>query len=322
MHSYQLAPSLVTKGYPKWYPHDEIFQQHTYDIIIITSNRTLYCDMLSSCYIPILLLYLPLFCLTALVVVEAVGNTLWVFPPPPSTTSDSDKQVKNNQQTKRTSWYVKFGTNVNYRITAILDVNGGSTGSPNFEDITKKDAKPNTKFDDDTSKSKQNVKTPGYSIPVSVITISNPQTNTYHQRISYYSDKQIDYNVNGQTYKVIDNPYTGKRRTAERVHDPNRRVCFPTGGNSTNKVGYLNFFPTVEQMKHYTLGKLVTSEVSDESGLIYIGVGFQTKVKLLSLVYINRVLGPDSHGILQFTLHHCLFIMECDGIINICTIPR
>ena len=201
---------------------------------------------------------------------EAVGNSYWVIPPPPSTTSDSNKP-ENNQQTKSTSWYVKFGTNVNYRITAILDVNGGSAGSPNFEEVTNNndakphtnnDAKQSTKFDADTPKAKQNTKTPGYSIPISVITIFNPQTKTYHQRISYYSDKQVDYNVNGQTYKVIDNPYTGKRGTAERVHDPNRRVCFPTGGNSTNKVGYLNFFPTVEQMEHYTLGKLVTSEVS------------------------------------------------------------
>jgi len=46
------------------------------------------------------------------------------------------------------------------------------------------------------------------------------------------------------------------------------------------------------------------------------GVGFQTKVKLLSLFYINRVLGPDSHGILQFTLHHCLFIMDVMDIIK------
>ena len=221
--------------------------------------------MLSSCYI----LYLSLCCSTTFVA-EAVGNSYWVIPPPPSTTSDSNKP-ENNQQTKSTSWYVKFGTNVNYRITAILDVNGGSAGSPNFEEVTNNndakphtnnDAKQSTKFDADTPKAKQNTKTPGYSIPISVITIFNPQTKTYHQRISYYSDKQVDYNVNGQTYKVIDNPYTGKRGTAERVHDPNRRVCFPTGGNSTNKVGYLNFFPTVEQMEHYTLGKLVTSEVS------------------------------------------------------------
>jgi len=220
--------------------------------------------MLSSCYIPILLYYLSLCCSTTLVV-EAVGNSYWVIPPPPNPSDKPDNNQQSNSpennQQSISAWY-QFGTNVNYRITAILDVNGGSAGSPNFEDITNnKDAKPNTKFDDDTSKAKQNVKTPGYSIPVSVITIFNPQTKTYQQRISYYSDKQIDYNVNGQTYKVIDNPYTGKRRTAERVHDPNRRVCFPTGGNSTDKVGYLNFFPTVEQMKHYTLGKLVTSEV-------------------------------------------------------------
>ena len=240
------------------------YSQLTVNITFHHKQNPFYCDMLSSCYIPILLLYLSLCCLTTLVV-EAAGNA-WVIPPPTSKTSDNKPE---NKQQSISAWY-QFGTNVNYRITAILDVNGGSAGSPNFEDITNKDAKPhtnkdakpNTKFDDNTSKSKQNVKTPGYSIPVSVITIFNPQTKTYQQRISYYSDKQIDYNVNGQTYKVIDNPYTGKRRTAERVHDPNRRVCFPTGGNSTDKVGYLNFFPTVEQMEHYTLGKLVTSEVS------------------------------------------------------------
>ena len=219
--------------------------------------------MLSSCYTPILL-YLSLACCLTSLVVEADGNSYWVIPPPPNPSDKPDNNQQSispeNKQQSISAWY-QFGTNVNYRITAILDVNGGSAGSPNFEDITNKDTKPYAKFDDDTSKAKQNVKTPGYSIPVSVITIFNPQTKSYQQRISYYSDKQVDYNVNGQTYKVIDNPYTGKRRTAERVHDPNRRVCFPTGGNSTSKVGYLNFFPTVEQMEHYTLGKLVTSEV-------------------------------------------------------------
>ena len=139
--------------------------------------------MLSSCYIPILLLYLSLCCLTTLVV-EAACNA-WVIPPPTSKTSDNKPE---NKQQSISAWY-QFGTNVNYRITAILDVNGGSAGSPNFEDITNKDTKPYAKFDDDTSKAKQNVKTPGYSIPVSVITIFNPQTKSYqHYRTDYKDD--------------------------------------------------------------------------------------------------------------------------------------
>jgi hypothetical protein len=38
-------------------------------------------------------------------------------------------------------------------------------------------------------------------------------------------------------------------------------VCLYDGGNETSKEPYLNFFPTVEQMENYTMGKLVTDEV-------------------------------------------------------------
>ena len=167
----------------------------------------------------------------------------------------------DKQQQSKPSWY-KFGTNVNYRITAILDVNGGADTGPNFESssTTNTQQKFDLTFDDTSTKS---IKTPGYSVPIDVLTLQDPVSKKWRQRISYYSGKQVDYNNNGEGYKVISNPYTGQRRTAERLHDPVQNVCMFTGGNSTDKkVGYLNFFPKVEQMEQYTLGKLVTTEVS------------------------------------------------------------
>ena len=181
-----------------------------------------------------------------------------------STSSAADKpQQQQQQQSNKPSWY-KFGTNVNYRITAILDVNGGADTGPNFESSSTRTTNTQQKFDltfDDTST--KSIKTPGYSVPIDVLTLQDPVSKKWRQRISYYSGKQVDYNNNGEGYKVISNPYTGQRRTAERLHDPQQNVCMFTGGNSTDKkVGYLNFFPKVEQMEQYTLGKLVTTEVS------------------------------------------------------------
>ena len=135
----------------------------------------------------------------------------------------------------------QFCSNVNYRITAILDVNGGASEGPNFQSVA------------DDSKV---AKTPGYSVPIEVLTLQD-STGKWRQRISYYSGIQVDYNVNGEGYKVISTPYTGKS------DESSDNTCFYTGGNSTDakeKVGYLNFFPTLEQMQHYTLGKLVTTE--------------------------------------------------------------
>ena len=40
--------------------------------------------------------------------------------------------------------------------------------------------------------------------------------------------------------------------------DGKRRLCFDVGGGDDHPI--LNFFPTIEQMDHYTLGRLVTEE--------------------------------------------------------------
>ena len=160
------------------------------------------------------------------------------------------------KQSSTPAWH-KLASNVNYRITAILDVNGGASATPVFDETN------GAKFDDSSTDS---VKTPGYSIPIDVLTLQDPQTKVWRQRISYYSGVKVDYNNNGEGFKVISTPYTGQSRTAERLHDPKKMKCMLTGGgNSTvdkQKEPYLNFFPTLEQMKMYTLGKLVTTEVS------------------------------------------------------------
>ena len=81
----------------------------------------------------------------------------------------------------------------------------------------------------------------------------------------------MDYNCNGEGYKVISRLYTGQRGAAEAgERDPEEEgeICFYVGGNSTveeERVVYLNFFPTAEQMENYTVGRLITSEVSYES---------------------------------------------------------
>jgi len=157
-------------------------------------------------------------------------------------------QQKESSSSSIPSWN-KLGSNVNYRITAILDVNGGASEAPNFEgadaDFLQDDAP--TKY----------TKTPGYSVPVDILTLQDPTTGEYHQRVSYYSGKQVDYNVNGVGYKRISTPYMSK----EGVGGAN--TCFLTGGSSTDaeqKVAYLNFFPTVAQMEHYTIGNMITTE--------------------------------------------------------------
>ena len=50
------------------------------------------------------------------------------------------------------------------------------------------------------------------------------------------------------------------------------RICFRDGGNETDKVDYLNFFPTVGQMESYSVGELITNEVSCFLG--YFGLQF------------------------------------------------
>lgn len=156
------------------------------------------------------------------------------------------------------SWH-QFGSNVNYRMTAMLDVNGGAGRRPDFESFAEDGAV--QLGDNDASSGSSKTKegsttTPGYSVPIEVITLQDPATKEWRQRVSYYSGTQVDYNVNGEGYKVIGTPYTGK--DAKKA-----KTCLATGGSSTveeQKVGYLNFFPTVDQMQNYTLGKLVTAE--------------------------------------------------------------
>jgi hypothetical protein len=166
------------------------------------------------------------------------------------------------------SWH-QLGTNVNYRITAILDVNGGASTTA---------APPSSA---------------GYSVPIDVLTLHDPLTNMTRQRMSYWSGMQVDYNTNGVGYRSIYAPYdyqhdrvndddvddeliyhvgTGGRRgrkngkgdaggddNHKNEDDDGRRLCFDVDGGNDHP--YLNFFPTIEQMNHYTLGKLVTEEV-------------------------------------------------------------
>ena len=78
--------------------------------------------------------------------------------------------------------------------------------------------------------------------------------------MSYYSGLEVDYNMNGMGYKAVRTPYMSPFENEGKRNG----LCLYTGGNPTEvdeKVGYLNFFPTEEQMEKYTLGDLVTSEV-------------------------------------------------------------
>jgi hypothetical protein len=133
--------------------------------------------------------------------------------------------------TEHPSWH-RFATNINYRFTGLLDINGGASS----------DSPPD--------------RTPGYSVPIEVLTLYNHDNDNYHQRISYYSGTYVEYNVNGAGYYVVPTPY-------DRDYGvEGERVCFYDGGNRTEKVPFLNFFPTVKQMENYTAGELITNEVS------------------------------------------------------------
>ena len=127
------------------------------------------------------------------------------------------------------TWH-RFATNKNYRLTGLLDINGGQ----------------NSDAED---------RTPGYSVPIEVLTLYNEQNDKYHQRISYYSGTYVEYNIDGTTYAVVPMPY------GRDYNVSGSRICFDDEGNQTDKVPYLNFFPTVEQMNNYTVGDLITNEV-------------------------------------------------------------
>ncbi|KAL9182266.1 hypothetical protein ACHAXT_012918 [Thalassiosira profunda] len=169
--------------------------------------------------------------------------------------------AKSAEEQSTPAWR-QLGTNANYRITAILDVNGGAEAGPTFESFADDGSKPAEKLlrDDASTKS---TKTPGYSVPIEVLTLQDAD-GAWRQRISYYSGAQVDYNANGQGYKVVSTPYAPKLddNSATIGRDTKERTCFFTGGDSSDdkQIPYLNFFPTVEQMEHYTLGKLVTTE--------------------------------------------------------------
>lgn len=128
------------------------------------------------------------------------------------------------------AWH-RFATNKNYRLTGLLDINGGQNS--NTQD-----------------------RTPGYSVPIEVLTLYNNDNDKYHQRISYYSGTYVEYNINGAAYAVVPTPY------GRDYNVSGSRICFHDDGNETDKVPYLNFFPTVEQMRNYTVGDLITNEVS------------------------------------------------------------
>ncbi|KAL7481184.1 hypothetical protein ACHAW6_006863 [Cyclotella cf. meneghiniana] len=135
-------------------------------------------------------------------------------------------------------WH-RFATNANYRLTALIDVNGGASASNSAS------------FD--VQQARNTERTPGYTIPIDVVTLYDPAAGTYHQRVSYYSGTTVEYNVDGTGYSVVPTPY------AHELGVKGTNVCFYQGDNETEKQPYLNFFPTVEQMENYTLGKLITT---------------------------------------------------------------
>ena len=156
------------------------------------------------------------------------------------------------------SWQ-KFGTNVNYRITAMLDVNGGAPRIPPFDSGSR-----STPLPPSSSSSA------GYSVPIDVLTLVDSATGAARQRVSYYSGAQVEYNTDGAGYRSVPSPYGYESSSiGGRQEKSGRRVCYRVGddddddGDGGGKHPYLNFFPTVEQMKHYKLGRLITDQVRE-----------------------------------------------------------
>ncbi len=76
----------------------------------------------------------------------------------------------------------------------------------------------------------------------------------------------MDYNFNGEGFKAIRRPFNPRSNgnDSDDGSDDGNTVCMFVRGsnkNETQKVPYLNFFPTVEQMELYTVGDIVTGEV-------------------------------------------------------------
>jgi hypothetical protein len=91
--------------------------------------------------------------------------------------------------------------------------------------------------------------------------------------VSYFSGTQVEYNTDGKGYRSVPSPYDYHYHHGDGNDDEDvdsliegghkkksgsRRLCYNVGDDA-----YLNFFPTVEQMKHYELGRLVTDTVRD-----------------------------------------------------------
>jgi hypothetical protein len=154
----------------------------------------------------------------------------------------------------------RFATNVNYRLTGLIDVNGGAAASNPavFEAQQALHADALSALDENTAR------TPGYTIPIDVVTLYDSATGTYHQRVSYYSGTTVEYNVDGRGYSVVPTPY------AHELGVEGTNACFYQGENEEEKQPYLNFFPTVDQMQNYTLGRLITTDVSSLFSFIVI----------------------------------------------------
>lgn len=163
------------------------------------------------------------------------------------------------EQQQQPSWY-RFATNINYRLTAIIDVNGGA-------------------HDDGADNTAEHAeRSDGYSIPLDVLTLYDSTTDSYQQRINYYSGTYIEYNINGEGYAIIPKPYqyntfgdgAYRKENGWDATDASKKsdqgeastnVCLYDVGNETRREPYLNFFPTVRQMEKYSEGKLITDAV-------------------------------------------------------------
>ncbi len=95
--------------------------------------------------------------------------------------------------------------------------------------------------------------------------------------MSYFSGTQVEYNTDGKGYRSLPSPYDydyhyhhvdALIEGGHKNKSGSRRLCYNVGDDDGGDGGggkhpYLNFFPTVEQMKHYELGRLVTDMVRD-----------------------------------------------------------
>mmetsp|Transcript_14485 Transcript_14485/g.29415 ORF Transcript_14485/g.29415 Transcript_14485/m.29415 type:complete len:811 (-) Transcript_14485:145-2577(-) len=156
------------------------------------------------------------------------------------------------------SWH-RFASNVNYRLSALLDVNGGG-----FEGVVDG----NTASTASPAKTAASSASAGYSMPIDVLTTFNPATKEYRQRVNYFGGLEVDYNFNGEGFKSIGRPFDpseGSDGSGDGGGDDSSgdMVCMFVGGsneNETQKVPFLNFFPNVEQMEMYAIGDIITGE--------------------------------------------------------------